>query len=53
MLSTVKGLGADTGLSDKGTKNIPGMISLAKNSLSYTKSAAEGSYYVDCSRTSR
>lgn len=47
MLSTVKGLGAVTGLSDKGTKNIPGMISLAKNSLSYTKSAAEGSYYVD------
>ncbi|KAM6511494.1 hypothetical protein FALCPG4_016498 [Fusarium falciforme] len=47
MLSTVKGLGAVTGLSDKGTKNIPGMISLTKNSLSYTKSAAEGSYYVD------
>ncbi|EEU37658.1 uncharacterized protein NECHADRAFT_87422 [Fusarium vanettenii 77-13-4] len=47
MLSTVKGLGAVTGLSDKGTKNLPGMLSLTKNSLSYTKSAAEGSYYVD------
>ncbi|KAI8650584.1 hypothetical protein NCS57_01392500 [Fusarium keratoplasticum] len=47
MLSTVKGLGAVTGFSDKGTKNIPGMISLTKTSLSYTKSAAEGSYYVD------
>ncbi|KAI8649908.1 hypothetical protein NCS56_01441900 [Fusarium sp. Ph1] len=47
MLSTVKGLGAVTGLSDKGTKNVPGMISLTKTSLSYTKSAAEGSYYVD------
>ncbi|KAI8651398.1 hypothetical protein NCS55_01384100 [Fusarium keratoplasticum] len=47
MLSTVKGLGAVTGISDKGTKNIPGMISLTKTSLSYTKNAAEGSYYVD------
>ncbi|RSL43673.1 hypothetical protein CEP54_014981 [Fusarium duplospermum] len=47
MLSTAKGLGAATGLSDKGTKNIPGMISLTKNSLSYTKNAAEGTYYVD------
>ncbi|KAL2672460.1 hypothetical protein Neosp_013171 [[Neocosmospora] mangrovei] len=42
-----KSLGAVTSLSDKGTKNIPGMMSLTKNSLSYTKSAAEGSYYVD------
>lgn len=47
MLSTVKGLGAVTGISVKGTKNIPGMISLTKTSLSYTKNAAEGSYYVD------
>ncbi|KAJ4328671.1 hypothetical protein N0V84_000862 [Fusarium piperis] len=42
-----KSLGVVTGLSDKGTKNIPGMISLTKNSISYTKSAAEGSYYVN------
>lgn len=46
MLSTVRGLGTVTGLSYKGIKNLPGMITLTKNSISYTQSAAEGSYYV-------
>ncbi|KAM0424333.1 hypothetical protein ACHAPT_010479 [Fusarium lateritium] len=47
MLSTVKGLQAVTGLSDKATKNLPNMISQTKNSISYTKNAADGAYYVD------